>query len=330
MTPAYILLVLIASITGAFTDISSGRVRNKHLIIFLAVWTVIVASEYFISHSLSIQILPFAINFLFAVITAVIFYMTDIWAPGDCKFYIVISLIFPMRFYVVRDGNIFPALNFVIYSFALGYIFLIITTFMRKNGGKININYNFSFRNAISILANAGVISFFNILLNTCAPDFFYANQMLCVLFSIALIFLIHNKFDPARKIIGLMGLIFSILSNTFINLALSLVIASIIEFISNRVRVNTYREISADEIRPGMILAFVSLWAMKKCTDPELPKITTENRRSRITKSQAKAIKIWCRNNHSNIIIVEMMPFAPFIAGAVLIEILRFILLGR
>ena len=109
----------------------------------------------------------------------------------------------------------------------------------------------------------------------------------------------------------------------------MSLVIASAIEIISSRVRANTYREISGDEVKPGMILSFTSLWAMRKCNDPELPKTTTENRRSRLTQTQAEAVKTWCRNTHSNVIIVEMMPFAPFIAGAAVIQVLRFLILG-
>ena len=335
MTPAYLVLALSAAGLGAFTDIRSGRVKNKHLMIFLAAWLVLVVSEYFILHSSSIPIFSLALNVLLAVVVSVIFYLADIWAPGDCKLYIVISLIFPMRAYVVRKGNIFPALDFVIYSFALGYIFLLAGTFTRKIA--VNLSPAFNVKHVLSVLVNAGIISLLNILLNICAPTFLYANHVLCILSSAAAVFLLQKKADKARIITGITGLmcilVHSILLgswlNTCLNFAASLVIASAVEFISSRVRVNTYREISGDEVRPGMILSFATVWAMRKCIDPELPKTTTENRRSRLSQRQASAVKTWCRNARSNVVIVEMMPFAPFIAGAVVIEILRFMLLG-
>ena len=299
---------------------------------------MLVVSELFFLHSSSINIFPIALNVILSVITTVIFYLTDIWAPGDCKLYITISLIFPMRAYVAQEGNIFPALDFVVYAFALGYIFLLAMTLSRRKDEKVNLCPNFSLKHYFSILANAGTISFINIMLDTFAPEFFYANQVLCILSLAALTFILQKKADKARKITGFTGLIYilvqSILSRSWLNvlmsLAVSLVIASAIEIISSRVRANTYREISGDKVKPGMILSFTSLWAMRKCNDPELPKTTTENRRSRLTQTQAEAVKTWCRNTHSNVIIVEMMPFAPFIAGAAVIQVLRFLILGR
>ena len=336
MTFAYLALVLLVAGVGAFTDTVSGRVRNNHLIIALTLWIVLAVSETFFFHSSSVNIFPLALNVIFSAVIAVIFYLADIWAPGDCKLYIIISLIFPMCAYTVREGNIFPALDFVVYAFALGYIFLLAMALSRRTAKKMNFSPNFSLKHYLSILANAGIISFLNILLDTLTPRFFYANQVLCIMSSAALIFILQKKVDTARKIIGFIGLIYilfqSILPgswlNVFMSLALSLVIASAIEIISNRVHANIYREISADEVRPGMILSFTSLWAMRRCSDPELPQTTTENRRSRLTQRQAEAVKTWCRNAHSKVIIVEMMPFAPFLAGAIVIQVLRFLFL--
>ena len=336
MLTAYLALVLITATLGAITDIRSGRVKNIHLIIALLVWLLLAAGEHIILHSSSVPVLPLALNVLFAFMTSIIFYLTDIWAPGDCKLYIVISIIFPVHAYVIRKGNIFPALDFVIYAFALGYIFLCAMTFTRKTGTIMNLNSKFTLKHSLPVLANAGIISCINIILNACIPEFFYANQILCILSSVAFICLIPKKADKIRKIIGFICLIYILIQNvllhtwlnTCLNLIMSLVIAYTTEIITDSAGVNTYREISADDVKPGMILSFASLLAMQKCIDPELPAITTENRRSRISKRQAEAVKTWCRNARSNVVIVEMMPFAPFIAGAVIIEILRFMIL--
>ncbi len=93
MTPAHLVLALSSAGLGALTDIRSGRVKNKHLMIFLTAWLIFVVSEYFILQSSSIPTFSLALNVLLAVIVSVIFYLADIWAPGDCKLYILISLI---------------------------------------------------------------------------------------------------------------------------------------------------------------------------------------------------------------------------------------------
>ena len=338
MTPVYLVLALFTTMLGAFTDIRSGCVKNSLLLTVLTIWLLLTVSEFSVLHSSSTPLFLLTINVIFAVIVSVMFYLTDIWAPGDCKLYIVITLIFPMRAYAVREGNIFPALNFVIYAFALGYVFLLAMTFARRTSRRITVKPNLNAKHAASVMANAGTISFLNILLNICAPKFYYANQMLCISASVVLICLLQRNADTARKVIGFTGLLCFLLQsvlrcallNACLGLAESLVIASAIEYINTRTRANTYREIPGEEVRPGMILSFATLWAMRKYTDPELPRTTTENRRSRLTQRQAEAVKTWCRNAGCNAVIVEMMPFAPFIAASVAIEVLLFLLLGR
>ena len=236
------------------------------------------------------------------------------------------------EFFVLRSSSI-PVL-----PLALNALLAFAAAISRKTACTFSIKPVFSLQHVISVLTNAGTISSFNILLDTFAPEIFYANQMLCILASIAFTYLLQKKAENFRKLIGFIGLMYilvqSILRNTWLNTCLSMIIslilASAIEVISSRVHTNTYREISGNEIRPGMILSFVSLWAMRKRTDPELPHTTTENRRSRLTQKQADAVKSWYRKSGNTIVIVEMIPFAPFIAGAVVIEILRFMCLGR
>ena len=338
----YLSLTLLTAVLGAFTDIHAGRVKNKHLIVALIIWLALVICESIFKHSLVIPTYPFTLNAGLAFITATIFYLADIWAPGDCKLYIIMAIIFPMNAYVIRDGNIFPALDFVIYAFALGYVALLTIIIIQQMSGKkskstgnaIKINFKHSF----SIIASIGMISAIYTMLDIYATDFFYANRMLCTVSVIGIICLLQKRMDKVRQIVGLIGLIFSLIQciaynswfNAFLGLIVSFVIAIIIEVINSRAYVNAYREISHDEVRPGMILSFSTLWAMQKCIDPELPQTTTENRRSRLTIRQAEAVRTWCKNAKRNIIIVEMIPFAPFIASAVLVQVLRFLCLGR
>ena len=340
MTVVYLSLTLLIAFLCALTDIQTGRVKNKHLIIAGMIWLTLIIYESIFGDSKVISLFPiFALNVGLAFITAIIFYLTDIWSPGDCKLFISVSVIFPINAYVVRDGNIFPALNFVIYAFAFGYIALLTIIITRQiRGKKINGNaINLNFKHSISVISNIGIISVIYNVLEIYTTNFFYANRMLCALSAIGIICLFQKKIDKIRQILGLIGVGFFMIQsifyaswfNTCFALIESFVIAVIIEVINSRLYANTYREISHDEIRPGMILSFSTLWSMQRCIDPELPRTTTENRRSRLTESQADAVRTWCKNAKRNVIIVEMIPFAPFIALAVLLQVLYFLCWG-
>ena len=175
MTFIYLTLTLLISVLGALTDIRNGCVKNKHLIIALIIWLALVAGEAVFKSSLVISTFPIFLNVGLAFITALIFYLTDIWAPGDCKLYIVISLIFPINAYVVRNGNIFPALDFVVYAFGLGYIVLLTIAIIRHIHNRKNTGnaIKFNLKNSFSVIANIGIISFVYTLLEIYAAEFF-------------------------------------------------------------------------------------------------------------------------------------------------------------
>lgn len=112
---------------------------------------------------------------------------------------------------------------------------------------------------------------------------------------------------------------------SAFFNLALSAVISILLETVNRASKANTYKVITGDEVRAGMILSLPSIMAMRNCIDPNLPHATTESRRSRMTEAQAEAVRQWCRNARSNVVIVEMIPFAPFIAISTLAQMILY-----
>lgn len=345
MTYVLIILTLAVAALGAFTDVRFGRVRNRHLLAGLAVWIILIVIASLVNGQLTLSPLPWLINLGFSVVAAVIFYMLDIWAPGDCKLFLFIAITLPLEVYTVRDGNVFPSLNLVVLSFAFGYIALLIGALVRRGtqespkqgDGKQAERQKLplDWRRVLSIIANMGLFSATISLITAFFSDFFYANQMLCSLTLIGIICFLQGRFERTRKVLGAIGVISFVVQMVFQRAWLGmlfgalegLIIALIIEIINNRVRKNTYREITGEEVRPGMILSFATIWNMQKCIDPELPHTTTENRRSRLTPRQAEAVQTWCKNAKQNVIIVEMMPFAPCLAIAVAVQTLVFII---
>lgn len=87
---------------------------------------------------------------------------------------------------------------------------------------------------------------------------------------------------------------------------------------------VNSYREIPGNEAGAGAILSLGSVLAMQRCTDPNIPRSTTESRRSRLSAHQLEAVRNWCRITGRTVAVVEMLPFVPFMFAALILEPLR------
>ena len=332
---------MLIAVIGTVTDIRYGRVRNRHLLTILSIWLCwMIGRSISMGHILLTPL--WGVNVALAFMTSLAFYFTDIWAPGDCKMYTALAIVFPMYAYTVRDGNIFPSLDLVIFAFALGYIALLgISLYNRwaKPKGIIRqrIPLSLSAQQLYSIAANVGVISALTALLDTFSGDFYAANQMLCTLAIITIVCTLHRQ-ERIRQIAGAAGLIYvlasAIIRGRFdmmpVSLSISVVISVILEIIRSAASVNIYRVVSGDEVKAGMILSFTTIMAMRICIDPNIPRVTTENRRSRITEVQAEAVRLWCKNAKSDVVIVEMIPFAPFIGLAVVVQILRYLLYIR
>lgn len=331
-----IIPVILISIFGTITDIRYGRVKNSHLLITLGIWVVLVVIKSIFIKQFVLNT-AWGINICLAFVASLIFYLTDIWAPGDCKMYISIALVFPMNAYIIKEGNVFPALDFIIYSFAIGYIVLLVGILSRQFADEHKSNmsvfsFHFSWRRAHSILSNIGIFLAIDTLLYFLIENFYQANLMFCTLLIIGLICLIQETAPRIRLFLGSFGLLYYFVQaiiyrtwyNNMVNLGISIVLSVVLEIVNDASHTNTYRMISGDEVKPGMILSYTTIIAMQNCIDPIIPHTTTENRRSRLTKSQAEAVKAWCNNAKSDVVIVEMIPFAPFIALSVGIIILQ------
>lgn len=337
-------IAILISVIGAFTDVRYGRVKNKHLLVALIAWIGIAAYKAITTHAFPIPTTVQVINLVLSIAAATILYLKDIWAPGDAKLFLVVVLIYPASAYIVREGNIFPSLDFVVYAFALGYICLLLIMMYRKVfGTKVRIvscevsNNKRSIKDFLSsFVLNMGLIVGINSLVNEYLPEFEYANKAFCILAIVGLTYMISDKNKRLRYASGGIGwtvfiIILFIQHGAFVSVVFSLIesilIALVIDYLNRQLRKNSYRVIPGSEVRPGMILSFTTVYAMTKCIDPNIPKTTTENRRTRISKAQAIAVQNWSAITKRDITIVEMLPFAPFIALAVIYESLRFVL---
>ncbi|MEF9974969.1 MAG: hypothetical protein RR150_09340 [Clostridia bacterium] len=327
-------IVLMLCGAGTMTDLRIGKVRNAHLLIALMLGLAIAGVHAFQTPPSMPNCLTWCVNVLCAVGAALILYIMDIWAPGDAKMYLCLAMLYPRGAYVARPGNVFPALNFLIQSFALGYLFLIFTGWGRRR--KITFSAFTPSKKQGGLLrygCNLGFLVGMQTLVSYWFPAFFEDNQIFCLLIGIVSGLWLSRKLPIVWKWIGAAGFLWYLidialqriwLESAFV-LLVSLLLAWLMECLDNLARSTSYREIDAKDVRAGMILSHVSILAMQHAIDPHIPRVTTETRRSRLSSLQAEAIRRWGAKTKEPLSIVEMLPFAPFIALSVLVELVRY-----
>ena len=338
MNAYFLCFPLIVSITGSITDIRSGKVKNKHLIISIIAWLLSVVFYSLLTHKPAYLINRYTVcNLILSCLLSLVFYLLDIWAPGDIKIFLFIVLSFPFEFYTHKSGNLFPSLDIVIFSFAAGYLYLASASLIKSRnwGGNFYnpLNYWRSKDGFSSLLSSIGFFSATNLLLGSLLPVFYSANRSLLVLICFGVMILLDKKANSLKTILGYIFLfIFIILSMVhrnlgqfLINMFESLILSIIFHEIGRIIGASSYKEIAGEDVRPGMILSFASVLSMQKCIDPNIPRATTENRRSRLNSAQAFAVAQWCKNAKRNVTIVEMLPFVPLLSVGLIIEIIRF-----
>ena len=117
---------------GAYTDIRRGMVRNHQLVVALAGAALVSLVRSLQAPPSPVEVLNWGINLACALGLSVVFYLQDLWAPGDAKLFLCMAAIYPRGLYAAREGNIFPALSFAVSAFALGYLYLVIQALVKR------------------------------------------------------------------------------------------------------------------------------------------------------------------------------------------------------
>jgi Flp pilus assembly protein protease CpaA len=344
------LLVCTTACNAAYTDIKIGKVRNWHLLTAIALFLLLTLALHGEKPLLFSKYK--ASNMALSMIMAVLFFHWDIWAPGDSKLFIVLVLMLPMDRYQASARNIFPALNIIVWSFTTGYLYLLLDSLRngrkrlqsptqrqsvvaekkRFPGERIKIRSILSQEHIAPFVFGMGISYLLSAFGWRFLPEFWEANRMIGTLAILGIGY--SFKSIPFYPMMGV-GVAAFALSQLVLPLyrhavefwcsllqsmgggwRLSITIAQI--------AANNYENIPGKDVRPGMILSFFTLIRTKACMDPNLPKQTTETRRSRITEKQAVALREWSRNAKEDITVMRIVPFAPFIALGTLYEIAR------
>ena len=205
-------LCLVLSAIGAWTDLNAGNMRNNHLLVGAA-FGIVISAMSLLRGSPAWDTLPdWGINFCLSILVSIVFYLSDVWAPGDAKLYILITALYPRRYYAARPGKIFPALSIVVFAYAAGYIYLICEAVI-KNKARLQVKQflNFDRVSILSMLSSLGFFIGFQMLVHTRFPSFAAANYALILLVTIGVNYLVSQKTPRLAQGLGALGLLVAI-----------------------------------------------------------------------------------------------------------------------
>lgn len=328
-----ITLTMVVCLVTSYTDIKNGKIYNSYLISIIVIDLIIDGIYY----SLFAQkyLIDFLVNIAIIICTSILLYAFHIWAAGDSKLLIVALLSIPARCYASIFNNNYTLISIVAFSFVAGYIYIMFDSIVTAVKGKTVISptdfisyFKRFFFNYIAIINYLLLFNLLDILFLSkfIKLDFiaYFAIglllslivskiKFLCSLYVVIPIFAINLSVSIVLKI-GLYQIDYK--SYVFV------LIFEIIRFFASRYN---YMEIETKDIKPGMILSTASSVLINMSKSKNIPGISKEDQRNRLTLSEANAVAAWGQSRYGakKITVVRKIPFAIFISIGIVIYLI-------
>ena len=319
-----ICLVAFLCVYATITDIKRGQISNKLIMVFLIIGALI---DFVFYKANSFLIQTFLINVAIMIIVSLLLYLTHIWAAGDSKLVIAISILYPIRFTISNAGFLLEVL-IPAYAFVFSFLFLIgdsiYQTIKRKESLSINEIIAKVKRNIWSYLASCIYVLTFlkaEILLEN-----FYDLKLgywkillnICLLAIISSVKILKNRYVVIG--VGATSIVLSLISGVWeINLQrlgyYALVV--ILMIVKSYIEQYNYEEINVNDLKKGQILSTGSSILINRYKAENLPGISTEDMRSRLTDAEVAVVKELAKKKKDLriITIVRKIPFAIFVS---------------
>lgn len=318
-----VIVLIILCICVTVTDIKNGIIGNKPIFTALCIGVFLNLMGFITDSShMAVQM----INVLLAVLLSVLLYCAKIWAAGDCKLLCVIAVLVPYELYLNIFNKYMALVIWTAIIFAVSYVYLIIESVVMAIKRKHVIGKNKFMNLFLSFWGKWISCIVYITLIDSVLPMIFpyeaeYNAVVLIV--NVALIMLISGI--PALKSKHVIAIAFLIevllrlitvqpiftkllILNGFITLA----------FVAMRFLIDEYNYdvVKTQNIKKGMILSAATTLQFINSKVHGLPGQSTEDLRSRLTDSEAIAVRKWENSKYGThtVQIVRKMPFAIFI----------------
>lgn len=331
-----LLLILLAceSIASSITDVKSGIVYNKSLLL-VAILGAAVDIVYYCLFARAFFML-FIVNLCAVAVISIVFYAYHIWAAGDSKLFILIVLLIPARIYSENRLSIVPAVSILIYTFSIAFVYMISESIVLDIKQKSTPKFKFNIKGELLpfikqyIYCVIYLVAFYQIM-RFVLPDAYSHDTPLLLLINIIFVLSLinYNLLRPAFLIVGVVVITFSCLfqgSGVFslpdIKSFILMILLLLIRKFTQR---HNYKELPTQDVEAGMVLSFITIAMFINSSIQGMPRSTTEDLSSRISAEEAESIRCWGKSKagKSTIIVVRKIPFAIFISIGTLIFVL-------
>lgn len=314
--------MVLLSIYVTYTDITNGIIQNKALALASGMGAII-NFIYFLLYARDF-LLIYVLNLITISIIAIALYGFHFWAAGDSKLLICVNLLFPARLYDQEISSFSPGINAVLIIFLLSFFYILVESivlFLKKERFYAKASGISAIKGLILGYATSFLyLRAFSELLRYFLKEIYYNNLIVFSFTNIFLAMMIYEKriFRKWYSIIAVIAL--NLLFINKISFQPIYMYSYLILFAMVLLRYLlsgfNYKEIPSDSVQEGMVLAYPTVALFLPSKIKYLPKTTTEDIRSRITKDEADAIKRWKDSKYGKeqILIVRKIPFAVFI----------------
>ena len=321
-----LLLVELLSlgIVASVTDIKAGLIFNRTLLFFLIVGAVTAASYYiFFATDLFVSYL---INVSMVVLLALVLFFTHAFAGGDSKLLIVLSALYPARFYLKYNDSNYTLLFAVCFALLFGFVFLLFSSVHNLIRQKVKMSGRYIKTYLITFFKTYFLVLPYIILVNllfrlislytSSVSSYFVMVACFGVAWSI-------HRVNIFKKwyLIGSVVAVDIILSFILKTIPFSIqpsnyLFTFLIILFQLTIRTNLYETIPSAEVKAGMILSTASTVLMQNSRVAGLPEISHEDLRDRLTAEEAASVHRWAATDKGSdtVAILRKIPFAVFI----------------
>jgi len=313
------------------TDIKEGIIKNKVLVVF-AIIGLLLDGLYYSIFARDI-LLDFIVNFSFVVLISLVLYFTHSFAGGDCKYCIVLAILYPANYYLVYGDTVYTLTFTIGIAILYGYIYLLfasVVSIMRKKNSlskEYIIGYIKSF--FYSYISALLYIAFVNLMFAWVSVYFSIEEWVISVI--CLTVAWVVGKLDFLKKWYLLIGIMIIDLIGTYVLGVIpipinhrSYIIVFVLLISQMTIRTYLYESIEIKYLTKGMILSMFSTIMMQNSRVRGLPNISSEDLKSRLSQEEVEAVGRWAKSRDVNeVIIVKKIPFALFITMGIITYIL-------
>ena len=319
-----LLLLFCLGLICSVSDIKKGYIYNRVLLIFLGLGTISTTLYYvFFARDL---FLLFCFNLLLVTVCSLVLFYTHTFAGGDTKLLIVMSILFPGRFYIKYGDSQLTLLFALCFAILYGYLFLLFSSIISLIKKKTVLSKEYIKSYLLMFVKSYIVIMPYVILLTLVVKLITVYAFNINTFIEIGLCFILAWSVNKVKLLkrwyilcpVVTADIILSIVLKVF---PISLhpgnyVFTLLIVLFQMTIRTGIYKEIKTEDIKAGMILSTATSLLMQNSRVRNMPGISKEDLRDRLTEEQANSVRRWgtASTGQDTVCIMRKIPFAIFI----------------